>query len=108
MSDLDKVPDTEIVFTITSDNGAEFAEHEAISKALNAKFYFAHPYASRERGLNENTNGLIRQYIKKGSDFSGITNNKLEIIMDKLNNRPRKALEYATPNEVFRQASHCV
>jgi len=60
-------------FTITGDNGVEFAEHEKISKALNAQFYFAHPYASWERGLNENTNGLIRQYLLKGTDFSSIS-----------------------------------
>lgn len=79
----------------------EFAEHEEISKALNAQFYFAHPYSSWERGLNENTNGLIRQYLKKGSDFSHITENNLVMIMNKLNNRPRKAFDYATPNEIF-------
>jgi IS30 family transposase len=60
-----------------------------------------HPYSSWERGLNENTNGLVRQYLKKGSDFSDITDDDLEILMDNLNNRPRKSLGYATPNEVF-------
>jgi len=64
-------------------------------------FYFAHPYFSRERALNENTNGLVRQYLKKGSDFSSIDNESLVIIMDRLNNRPRKTLNYATPNEIF-------
>lgn len=89
------------VLTITSDNGSEFAYHEKISTALNADFYFAHPYSSWKRGLNENTNGLIRQYLKKGSDFGNISDDHLDIIMDKLNNRPRKTLDYATPNEVF-------
>ena len=89
------------VLTITGDNGSEFAYHEKISKELNIDFYFAHPYSSWERGLNENTNGLVRQYLKKGSDFSAIDDESLAIIVDKLNNRPRKTLDYATPNEVF-------
>ena len=94
-------PFSDMVFTITGDNGIEFAEHELISQELDAKFYFAHPYSSWERGLNENTNGLIRQYLKKGSDFTPIDDKYLETIMDKLNNRPRKSLNYATPNEIF-------
>lgn len=89
------------VFSITADNGSEFAYHEKISRELNTEFYFAHPYSSWERGLNENTNGLIRQYLKKGSSFSDITDIDLENIMDALNNRPRKRLGYLTPNEIF-------
>lgn len=89
------------VVTITWDNGSEFAYHEKIGKLLKADFYFAHPYSSWERGLNENTNGLVRQYLRKGADFVKITNNDLAIIIDKLNNRPRKSLDYATPNEIF-------
>lgn len=61
------------VFTITADNGSEFAYHEQISAALDTECYFAHPYASWERGLNENTNGLVRQYLKKGSCFTRVT-----------------------------------
>src|SRR6185295_4806854 len=68
---------SDLVFTITGDNGSEFANHESISKELNADFYFAHPYASWERGLNENTNGLIRQYLRKGCDFSDINDDNL-------------------------------
>jgi IS30 family transposase len=94
-------PIADSVFTITGDNGSEFAYHEKIAKALQADFYFAHPYSAWERGLNENTNGLVRQYLKKGSDFSSVTDDNLSIIMEKLNNRPRKTLGYATPNEVF-------
>jgi IS30 family transposase len=94
-------PLSDSVLTITGDNGSEFARHEEIAKALNADFYFAHPYSSWERGLNENTNGLIRQYLKKGADFSPVTNADLDIITEKLNNRPRKLLNYATPNEIF-------
>ncbi len=89
------------VHTITSDNGREFAEHEAIAAALNSDFYFAHPYASWERGTNENTNGLIRQYFPKDRDFTTITQQEIDHAMDRLNNRPRKRLKYLTPNQVF-------
>ena len=98
-------PIADFVFTITGENGSEFAYHQKIAKALQADFYFAHPYSAWERGLNENTNGLVRQYLKKGSDFSSVTNNDLLTIMDKLNNRPRKSLNYATPNEEFDRLS---
>lgn len=94
-------PIADKVLTITADNGSEFAYHEKISQELETDFYFAHPYSSWERGLNENTNGLIRQYLKKGCDFSHITENELEFIMDRLNNRPRRSLDFATPKEVF-------
>lgn len=94
-------PYLHVVHTLTSDSGSEFSRHEEISKKLNAAFYFAHPYSSWERGLNENTNGLIRQYIKKGSELSNINDEMLGILADKLNNRPRKTLGYKTPNEVF-------
>ena len=89
------------VHTITSDNGKEFADHQRISKQLTAKIYFAHPYHSWERGLNENTNGLIRQYFPKNTNFKTITVESVQNVMDQLNNRPRKTLDYATPNEVF-------
>ena len=94
-------PHIDKVFTITGDNGSEFSYHEKIAKQLKADFYFAHPYSSWERGLNENTNGLVRQYLKKGSDFNPVSDSDLMVIMDKLNNRPRKSLGYATPNEIF-------
>ena len=89
------------VHTITIDNGKEFCEHEQIAEKLQARIYFAHPYSSWERGLNENTNGLIRQYFPKKSDFAAITNADLQRVEDLLNNRPRKTLGYRTPNEVF-------
>jgi IS30 family transposase len=92
---------SDIVLTLTADNGSEFAYHEKVSQALQAEFYFAHPYSSWERGLNENTNGLVRQYIKKGSSLENVDDKALQNIMDKLNNRPRKSLGYKTPNEVF-------
>jgi len=89
------------VHTITYDNGKEFARHAEIACALDADGYFAHPYHSWERGLNENMNGLIRQYLPKGKSFDDLTNEDIRRIMDKLNNRPRKCLGYKTPNQVF-------
>lgn len=89
------------VHTITADNGKEFAGHKYISKKLKTKVYFAHPYHSWERGLNENTNGLIRQYFKKGTSFENITEDMVNKVMEKLNNRPRKKLKYKTPVEAF-------
>jgi IS30 family transposase len=87
--------------TITADNGKEFAGHEKIKAALDADIYFAHPYSSWERGLNENTNGLIRQYFTKGSSFENITDKDVDEVMEKLNHRPRKTLNYRTPHAVF-------
>jgi len=89
------------VHTITVDNGKEFCDHELIAAGLQARIYFAHPYASWERGLNENTNGLVRQYFPKKHDFASITNAEVQRVEDLLNNRPRKTLGYRTPNEVF-------
>ncbi len=94
-------PLSDHVHTLTSDNGKEFARHESIAEALDAAFYFAHPYASWERGLNENTNGLIRQYFPKHRDFTTITEQEIQNAMNKLNNRPRKCLGMKTPNQVF-------
>jgi transposase, IS30 family len=88
-------------YTLTVDNGKEFASHESVADALRIKVYFADPYCSWQRGLNENTNGLIRQYVPKGSDIRILTEDQIEHIMDRLNNRPRKTLGYLTPNEVF-------
>lgn len=87
------------VHTITVDNGKEFCDHELIAAALKTRFYFAHPYASWERGLNENTNGLVRQYFPKKYDFRNITEEELQRVEDLLNNRPRKTLGYLTPNQ---------
>ena len=88
-------------YTITADNGKEFADHERIAKVLNADLYFAHPYSSWERGTNENMNGLIRQYFPKKRSFVTITQQEIEFVMERLNNRPRKCLGFKTPNEVF-------
>ena len=93
------LPYTDKIHTITADNGKEFARHKEIAKGLDAEFYFARPYHSWERGANENTNGLIRQYIPKGTDFSKLTDKMIEEIEWKLNNRPRKSLGYLTPLE---------
>ena len=89
------------VLTITFDNGKEFANHEKIAQQLQAEMYFSHPYASWERGTNENTNGLIRQYLPKGSDFSFVTDEQLFFIKERLNHRPRKCLDFLTPVMVF-------
>lgn len=93
------------VHTITSDNGREFARHQQIAAALQADFYFAHPYAAWERGLNENTNGLVRQYFARGSDFIRITAEQIQLVMQRLNHRPRKTLDFQTPHQVFFQQS---
>jgi len=87
--------------TITCDNGKEFAGHKEIAEELGADVYFAHPYASWERGTNENTNGLLRQYFPKGSDFSKITDEKVQLAQKRLNRRPRKCLNIRTPEMVF-------
>jgi len=87
--------------TITSDNGKEFALHETIAEQLDAGFYFANPYHSRERGLNEHVNGLIRQYLPKNRELTGISNKEIAMIQSRLNHRPRKVLGYKTPYELF-------
>ena len=89
------------VHTITSDNGTEFAAHKTIAEKLKAAFYFAHPYHAWERGTNENANGLVRQYFPKNHDFKTITDEQINFVMDRLNNRPRKKLGFLTPKEVF-------
>jgi IS30 family transposase len=89
------------VLTITSDNGFEFRGHQYIAKKLQADYYFAHPYSSWERGLNEYHNKLIRQYIPKKSSLDDYDYLKILNIQKQLNQRPRKKLNYRTPNEVF-------
>ena len=97
------LPYKDKIHTITADNGKEFARHKEIAKGLDAEFYFARPYHSWERGANENTNGLIRQYIPKGTDFSELTDEMLAEIEWKLNHRLRKLLGYWTPLEYCKQ-----
>ena len=89
--------------TLTSDNGREFAGHRKLAKLLALAVYFAHPYSAWERGTCENTNGLLRQYVPKGMDFSQLTDWQLASYVWQLNNRPRKCLSYRTPTEVFHQ-----
>ncbi len=90
-------PIQKYVYTITSDNGKEFANHKAIAVALDAAFYFAHPYHSWERGCNENYNRLLRQYFPKKSDFTTITDEQLKQVQNKINNRERKRLGFISP-----------
>ena len=93
-----------IVHTITYDNGKEFSAHERISELLDAKCYFATPYHSWERGLNEHTNGLVRQYVPKGTVFSTVSARDVQKIENALNDRPRKILSYWTPREMYQRA----
>lgn len=97
---FENMPD-KVLKTLTSDNGKEFAGFKEIEEKLKVKNYFAHPYHSWERGTNENTNGLIRQYFPKGTDFTKITSEEIKMVVMKINNRPRKVLGFRTPNEVF-------
>jgi len=90
-----------ILKTITSDNGKEFAQHQEIAGELDIGYYFARPYHSWERGANENLNGLIRQYFSKGMSFENITKEQVQMVEDKLNNRPRKRFGFKTPNQVY-------
>ena len=94
-------PHANRIHTLTYDNGKEFAHHAQISERLEASGYFAHPYHSWERGLNENMNGLIRQYLPKKKSFDDLKPEEILVMMDKLNNRPRKCLGYTTPNQAF-------
>ena len=89
------------VHTITSDNGKEFSEHQKIAKELDADFYFAHPYCSWERGLNENTNGLIRQYFPKKTSLVDVNKEHVVEVQNKLNYRPRKLLDFQMPAHLF-------
>jgi len=93
-----------LTLTITADNGKEFAYHKIIATALDTKVYFCDPYSSWQRGLNEHTNGLIRQYIPKKSEFDNISKEEIVTIQNKLNHRPRKSLGFKTPFEVFMKA----
>ena len=95
------LPVVDQVHTLTSDHGKEFAYHEQIAERLQLQFYFAHPYAAWERGTNENTNGLLRQYFPKKQDFRQVSSKDVLTAMAKLNFRPRKSLRFKTPFEVF-------
>jgi transposase, IS30 family len=87
--------------TVTFDNGKEFAEHDQLAKATGLDVYFAKPYCAWQRGTNENTNGLVRQYCPKGTDFRDVSHQEVAELQQSLNNRPRKRLGYRTPSEVL-------
>ena len=91
----------ESCITLTADNGKEFAQFSKLETGLGLKVYFAHPHAPWERGTNENTNGLIREYFPKGMDFRNVSHAQVDKMVMSMNNRPRKCLGYQTPNEVF-------
>ena len=90
--------------TLTVDNGKEFSQFKTIEVKTGLAVYFADPYAAWQRGTNENTNGLLRYYFPKGTDFRTISEKELALAVKKLNTRPRKCLNYQTPHEVYRQA----
>jgi len=90
--------------TLTVDNGKEFSSFTEIEAKTGLAVYFADPYAAWQRGTNENTNGLLRYYFPKGTDFGALSEKDVALVVKKLNNRPRKCLNYQTPYEVFRQA----
>lgn len=94
-------PYKERVHTLTYDNGREFSDHQQMASDLEARVYFAHPYSSWERGVNENTNGLIRQYFPKNRELISVTKAETDYVMNRLNHRPRKTLGFRTPYEVF-------
>jgi IS30 family transposase len=100
ISSIDALKNHEVL-TITYDNGKEFAKHKEVSDALNADIYFAKPYASWQRGTNENMNGLIRQYLPKSVRLDTVSIEQTRFIEHRLNNRPRKVLGYQTPLEVL-------
>jgi IS30 family transposase len=98
--DFNDIPD-KLCISMTYDNGKEFASHEEITKYTGLTVYFAHAYSPWERGTNENTNGLLRQFIPKGTDFDTVTDEDLQKYVNLLNNRPRKRHGFKSPNEIF-------
>ena len=92
--------------TLTYDRGKEMAEHERLALRLAIQIFFADPYSPWQRGTNENTHGLLRQYLPKGTDLSGYTQRELNAIAHRLNTRPRKCLDFATPLEVYAHLRH--
>ncbi|WP_419236975.1 IS30 family transposase (plasmid) [Photobacterium leiognathi subsp. mandapamensis] len=97
------MPYKDCVHTITADNGREFAGHQEIAEALDADVYFAHPYSSWERGANENANGLLRQYVKKGTDLRTVTDDDIQFAQSRINNRPKKCLGFKQPAVIFKE-----
>ena len=97
------LPYKHCIKTITCDNGREFSDFKRIEKKLGIQIYFAQPYCSWERGLSEHTNGLVRQYIPKETDFKDVTNQEIKKYQYKINNRPRKVLMFKKPKDLFYQ-----
>ena len=97
------LPYKNCIKTITCDNGREFSDFKRIEKKFGIQIYFAHPYCSWERGLSEHTNGLVRQYIPKETDFKDVTNQEIKKYQYKINNRPRKVLMFKKPKDLFYQ-----
>lgn len=97
----------ELIKTFTSDNGKEFSKFKELEKELGVSCYFANPYHSWERGTNENTNGLLRRYFPKGTDFIKLTKEEVNKAVCSINNRPRKCLGFKTPLEILRGESWC-
>jgi len=95
-----KVP-RKLRHTLTVDNGREFANFKELESNTKLTVYFADPYSAWQRGTNENTNGLLKQYFPKGVNFKSVSEKEVAFIVHKLNNRPRKCLNYQTPHEVF-------
>ena len=93
--------DKRLIKTFTTDNGSEFAEFKRLGKATKSRIYFAEPYSPWQRGLNENTNGILRRYFPKGCNFHEIDDNLIQRVVYELNHRPRKSLKYRTPYEVL-------
>jgi len=100
--EVKKLPQ-QMKLTMTYDQGREMAQHKLFTKITGVKVYFAHPRSPWERGTNENTNGLIRQYFPKGTDFHKVSRYKVKKVQNQLNGRPRKTLNYHTPYEIFNQ-----
>jgi transposase, IS30 family len=100
--EVKKLP-KQMKLTMTYDQGREMASHKLFTNLTGIKVYFAHPRSPWERGTNENTNGLIRQYFPKGTDFSKVTRHEVKRAQHQLNGRPRKSLNFSTPYEVFNQ-----
>ena len=100
--ELNKIP-VSLKKSMTYDQGREMAEHKQLTKQTKMKVYFAHPASPWERGTNENTNGLIRQFFPKGTDFNGVTRISIKHVEDLLNGRPRRVLNFDTPYEVYSQ-----
>jgi len=93
---------------MTFDNGKEFAKHAEFARACKLKVYFALPYRSWQRGTNENTNGLLRQFFPKGTDFSRISHHEVARVEELLNERPRFRLDYRTPSEILSPKMRCI